>query len=298
MIHFAPITQRSVILSGAKDLCTLAAPKIRRVPENAAQVPPRGTFFIVENAPGTAKQDERRYDPSHALSDIGAGPGILLKLRYLRRSLMFTGRKLALTLAFTVLVAMALGVGCRGFFQGNALLSIAIQPPTPTVQLNQTQTLSAWGTYSNGNGGTTQITSGVAWSSDTPNVLSIDPNSGIATGQSLGTATVTASAQGISATASATVYIIVTSLTVTPNTWTFTGLAGGTNPVGFVVTSNGGTDVTTGAIFSANTTFITCVNGTDPVFCTASSGTTPGSYTITVTYPQTSAFTTIKVTAN
>jgi hypothetical protein len=300
MIHFAPITQRSVILSGAKDLCTLpAAPKIRRVPENAAQVPPRGTFFIVENAPGTAKQDERRYDPSHALSDIGAGPGILLKLRYLRRSLMFTGRKLALTLAFTVLVAMALGVGCRGFFQGNALLSIAIQPPTPTVQLNQTQTLSAWGTYSNGNGGTTQITSGVAWSSDTPNVLSIDPNSGVATGQSLGTATVTASAQGLSATASATVYILVTTLKVTPNTWSFSGAQGGTNPVGFVVTANGGTDVTSTAIFtSSNTTYINCVNSTDPVFCTAIPSTPPGPYQIVVSYPQTNLTALITVTAN
>jgi hypothetical protein len=210
---------------------------------------------------------------------------------------MFTAPKLALTFAFAILVALAFGAGCQGFFPPNSLLSIAIQPPTPNVVLGQTSTLQAWGTYQN-NSGQTLIKSGVAWSSDAPNVLSIDPNTGIATGQSLGTATVTASAQGISATASATVYIIVTSLTVTPNTWTFTGLAGGTNPVGFVVTSNGGTDVTTGAIFSANTTFITCVNGTDPVFCTASSGTTPGSYTITVTYPQTSAFTTIKVTAN
>ena len=29
---------------------------------------------------------------------------------------MLTGRKMALTLAFTVLVALAFGAGCRGFF--------------------------------------------------------------------------------------------------------------------------------------------------------------------------------------
>ncbi len=214
------------------------------------------------------------------------------------RGRMFTGRKLALTLAFTVLVALAFGVSCRGFFPANSLLSIAIQPPTPNVVLGQTSTLQAWGTYQNG-GGQTQITSGVAWSSDTPDVLSIDETTGVAMGNSLGPATVTASAQGLSATASATVYIVVSSLKVTPNTWSFTGASGGTNPVGFVVTANGGTDVTSSAIFtSSNTTYINCVNGTDPVFCTAIAGTPPNPYTIVVSYPQTNLTATINVTAN
>jgi len=210
---------------------------------------------------------------------------------------MWTGRKLTLTLAFTVLVALAFGMSCDGFFPPNSLLTISVQPPTPNVVLGQTSTLQAWGTYQNG-GGQTQIKSGVTWSSDTPEVLSIDENTGVATGQSLGTASVTASAQGLSATASATVYIIVTSLKVSPNTWSFTGAAGGTNPVGFVVSANGGTDVTSSAIFTANTTFISCVNGTDPVFCTASSGTTAGPYQIVVSYPQTTLTAIISVTAN
>jgi hypothetical protein len=211
---------------------------------------------------------------------------------------MFTAPKLALTFAFTILVALAFGAGCQGFFPPNSLLSIAIQPPTPTVVLGQTSNLEAWGTYQN-NSGQTLIKSGVAWSSDAPDVLSIDPNTGVATGQSLGTATVTASAQGLSATASATVYIIVNSLKVVPNTWNFSGAAGGTNPVGFVVTANGGTDVTSSAIFtSSNTTYINCVNGTDPVFCTAIPSTPVGPYTIVVSYPQTNLTATIIVTAN
>jgi hypothetical protein len=211
---------------------------------------------------------------------------------------MFTGRKLALTFAFAVLVALAFGAGCQGFFPPNALLSIAIQPPTPNVVLGQTSTLEAFGTYQN-NSGQTQIKSGVVWSSSAPDVLSIDENTGLATGQSLGTATVTASAQGLSATASATVFIIISSLTVTPNTWSFSGAAGGTNPVGFTVTANGGTDITSGAIFtSSNTTFINCVNGTVPVFCTAIAGTPVGPYTIVVSYPQTNITATINVTAN
>jgi trimeric autotransporter adhesin len=229
---------------------------------------------------------------------IEQGPSVLLKLSYLRRSfIMFTGRKLALTLAFTAFVAVAFGASCRGFFQPNSLVSVAVQPPSPNVILGQTTTLQAWGTYQDNS--RSQITSGVAWSSDTPTVLSIDETSGVATGASLGTATVTASSQGVSGTATATVYLVVTSLTVLPNTWSFSGAAGGTNPTGFVVTANGNQDVTTSAIFtSSNPSFISCVNGTDPVFCTAIAGTTPGPYTITVTYPETTLTATINVTAN
>jgi uncharacterized protein YjdB len=210
---------------------------------------------------------------------------------------MFTGRKLALTLAFTVFVALAFGPSCQGFFQPNSLVSIAVQPPSPNVVLGQTTTLQAWGTFQDNT--RSQITSGVAWTSDTPDVLSINETSGVASGVSLGTATVTAAAQGLSGTASATVYINITGLTVAPNTWTFTGAAGGQNPTGFVVMANGNTDVTTSAIFtSSNTTYINCVNGTDPVFCTAAAGTPPGPYTIVVSYPQTTLTATINVTAH
>jgi hypothetical protein len=210
---------------------------------------------------------------------------------------MFTGRKLALTLAFTVFVALAFGPSCQGFFQPNSLVSIAVQPPSPNVVLNQTTTLQAWGTYQDNT--RTQITGGVAWSSDTPDVLTINETSGVASGVGLGTAQVTAAAQGLSGTASATVYITVTSLTVlTPNTWTFVGANGGTSP-GFVVQVNGNTDVTSSSTFtSSNTTWINCVNGTDPVFCTAAASTPPGPYTIVVSYPQTTLTYTINVTAN
>jgi hypothetical protein len=130
---------------------------------------------------------------------------------------MLTGRKLALTLAFTVLVALAFGVSCTGFFPKPSLLSVAIQPASPQIVLGQTSTLQAWGTYDNNQH--TQITSGVAWSSDSANVA-IDQNSGVATGNSLGTATITATAQGISGTATATVIVgTINSLAVNPNTW-------------------------------------------------------------------------------
>jgi hypothetical protein len=211
---------------------------------------------------------------------------------------MLTGRKLALTLVFTGLVALAAGISCRGFFQPNSLVSVAVQPPSPNVLLGQSTTLQAWGTYQDNS--RSQIPSGVVWSSDTTDVLTFaDETSGVASGVGLGTASVTASAQGLSGTASATVYITVTSLTVLPNTWQFTGTVGGTNPTGFVVTANGTTDVTSSATFtSSNTTYINCVNGTDPVFCTAFAGTPAGPYTITVSYTGYSGTPTIAVTAN
>jgi hypothetical protein len=194
---------------------------------------------------------------------------------------MFTGRKLALTLAFTVLIALAAGVSCKDFFQPNSLETVAVQPPSPDILLSQTTNLQAWGTYQDNT--RTQITSGVAWSSSDPTVVTIDQNSGLATGVGVGSATITAAAQGLSGTASATVYIDITSLTVTPNTWGFKGTAGGSDS--FTVTANGGTDVTSSATFtSSNTTYINCVNGTAPVFCTGDASTPTGTYTITVSY--------------
>jgi hypothetical protein len=120
---------------------------------------------------------------------------------------MLIGRKLGLTLAFAVLVALAFGVSCTGFFPKNSLTAITIQPPTPQIEVGTPQTLQAWGTYAN-NTGTSQITSGVVWTSDSPSVLTIDATTGVATGQGQGgSATITASAQGLSGTATATVYL-------------------------------------------------------------------------------------------
>ena len=208
---------------------------------------------------------------------------------------MLTGRKLALNLVFTVLVALAFGVGCRGFFPKPVLNSIAIQPPSPQIAFTKTLTLQAWGTYDNGN--RQQITSGVAWTSNSGNVTFADPNSGVATGANLGTAGITASAQGLSGTATATVYLTITSLTVNPTTWTFIGKNGATTT--FKATANGNVDVTSGATFTpSDTTHFSCIDGTSPVPCTATNPTPAGNYTITVSYPGSTLTATVNVTVN
>src|SRR5258708_19719657 len=66
---------------------------------------------------------------------------------------MLNGRKLALELAFTVLVAVAFGASCRGFFPKPTLQSLAVGPATPTLQTgptNNTRQMTAGGTYDDG----------------------------------------------------------------------------------------------------------------------------------------------------
>jgi hypothetical protein len=165
-----------------------------------------------------------------------------------------------LTLAFTVLIALAAGVSCKDFFQPNSLESVVVQPPSPNVLLGETTDLQAWGTYQDNT--RTQITSGVAWTSSDPTIVSIDPNSGVATGVAAGTATITAAAQGLSGTASATVFITVTSISITPQSNSIANITG-TTTVPFVVKVNGSTDISSTAtltLYSGGTltTDVTC----------------------------------------
>ncbi len=233
---------------------------------------------------------------------------------------MLTGRKLALTLAFTVLVALATGISCKGFFQPNTLSSIAIQPPSPQIEVGSTttETLQAWGTYSDNS--RAQITSGVSWTSSDNTIVEIigacanAQPCGSATAEGVntgGTATITASAQGISATASATAYLgTVTSFEVclgtfvagqacNTGTWAPRSAKGGTQDYYVQATYQGSPiDLTTastfGAISPATTVgSITCDNTSSPASCTVTAGTTPfpQTYTFTVTYGTTNSVT-------
>jgi hypothetical protein len=222
---------------------------------------------------------------------------------------MLTGRKLALSLAFTVLVAVAFGMSCNGFFPPNSLTAISIQPPSPQIEVGaaNAQTLQAWGTYEDNS--RSQITSGVEWTSSDDTVISIGLTTGLATGENVGgQATITAAAQGLSATASATAYLgSVSDLQLCTGTYN-TGLC----PAGtvFISATNGGTqdyyakatydgapvDVTTVATWTVTPTAtsgsVTCDNSASPAVCTVEPQTAPtGNYTITVTYPGTTAVT-------
>jgi len=231
---------------------------------------------------------------------------------------MLTGRKLGLTLAFAVLVAVAFGISCNGFFTDPTLSSIAIQPPTPQVEVGSGNsiTLQAWGTYSDNS--RSQITSGVAWSSSGQgSTVDIDPKTGVMTGVgSGGTATITSAAQGISGTAQATAYLgTVTQFQVCLGSFGSTTCSSGATalPWGPDVTNNevqqnfiaqglnNGTelDLTTNSTWTITTSptsgTISCTNTSTPAVCTVTQGATAGSYVITVTYG-TSQTATINVT--
>jgi hypothetical protein len=220
---------------------------------------------------------------------------------------MLTGRKLALTLAFTALIALAFGVSCTGFFPPNSLTAVTIQPPSPQIEVGTAQNLQAWGTYAN-NTGTSQITSGVVWTSSDNTVLTINPTTGVATGVAPGgTATVTASAQGLSGTASATVYLgNITGFEVcmgssgattscssgsTALTWdvnatnqvTQSFVAQATNPA----PPPPMLDLTTASTWTVESSIsssISCDNSVSPASCTVDQNTAAGPYTISVTY--------------
>jgi|SRR5208282_2100520 hypothetical protein len=206
---------------------------------------------------------------------------------------MLTGRRLALTLAFWALVAITTGVSCRGFFVQPTLSSLAINPTAPSVLVNGTQTLTVYGTYSDGS--RSVVTSGVGWSSVPTSVATIvGTGSAILTGVASGSATITASAQALSTTATATVIGNVTAITVSPTSgsvsvggagapFTFAATPG---PPSYITADNGGT-----LLISPADGFITCTvsvdgKGNPDELCTAASGastTTP--YQLVMTYP-------------
>jgi hypothetical protein len=220
---------------------------------------------------------------------------------------MFTGRKLALTLAFTVLVALAFGPSCQGFFQPETLSTIAINPTAPQVNVGQTQTLTAYGTYTDSSGNTTRnvLTSGVSWSSSPSGIATVTgTGSAILTGVSSGTTTITASAEALSATASATVIGNVSGITVSPTSatisvsgsgaaFTFTANPG---PPNYITVDNGGTLVISPADGLITCTVSTDSNNNPDELCAATTGAgANGPYTIVMQYPSPSGST---VTSN
>jgi hypothetical protein len=206
--------------------------------------------------------------------------------------------KLRLAGALAVLATLALAASCRGFFQNPTLTSIAIAPTTPQVQLGTTTQLQVFGTYNDGS--RNQVKSGIAWSSSAPTVASIGQTSGVLTGAQIGTATITADAQGLSSTATATVFLSgITQIVVTPSTWNFSSATGNSNqPFTAKATANGTTvDITTtGAIWTPSISTITCAPSGTQELCSAATGIAQGTYTLTASYPGTTIVGTVTIT--
>jgi len=216
---------------------------------------------------------------------------------------MLTKRKLALTLAFTVLVAVAFGVSCKGFFVEPTLTSITINPTSPSVQLGETTTVKAYGVNSNDQG--SYLTSDVSWSSSDNTIATVTgTGSAVLTGLQIGTVTITAASESVTDSATATVYITISSMSINPTSASVT--PGETQS--FHVYANGGADdITSGAtltVYNDGTTTvasnISCAyNSTDlEQICTTYSSTSTGTYQVVASYTGTTITATATLNVN
>jgi hypothetical protein len=128
-----------------------------------------------------------------------------------------TKQKVRLVGAFAALATLALAVSCRGFFVGDTLQSIAVGPASVNVPVGSQQQMDAVGTYSpSGNTKDISATSGIVWqSSDATATVN---GTGLVTGVSAGTPTISAKLGTISGQASISVVLSnVTSIVISPS---------------------------------------------------------------------------------
>ncbi len=132
-----------------------------------------------------------------------------------------TKRKLQLLAALTVLLLCGVAVGCKGFFVNPTLTTITVDPPSPQVSQGSNQQMTATGTFDDGSVSTS--VSNLTWSSTPTSVATINSTSGLLSGVSVGSATVTASSANITGTTTVTVVLSnVTSIQVAPSSATIT----------------------------------------------------------------------------
>jgi len=187
------------------------------------------------------------------------------------------------------LVSLVTASGCKGFFV-NAPTSVTVSPSSPSLTSQQQQAFSALAAFSDNT--TTNVTTSATWSTSNSCIVSIitsGANAGNATDVGTGgSATITASYNGVSGTATATV---TTGLTISPcpqqvvGTFpevvfsvgqaavTFTA-SGATPPVTWTSDNSSVVNITTGG----TATFLAAGTAT----ITATAGTTTGTLFITV----------------
>ncbi|MFZ0285709.1 MAG: Ig-like domain-containing protein [Terriglobales bacterium] len=194
-------------------------------------------------------------------------------------------KKFKILAAFATLLLFAVGVACNGFFVDPVLTSVTVGP-TATINQGGTVQESAVGSY---NDGSTQALTNVSWSSDTEGVATIS-TSGLVTGVSPGSATITGASGTVSGTATITVALQnVTGITVTPTSTTIRA-GGGTAAFTAKATVAGGApvDVTATATWSATDANggddVTLTQGVSPETVTTTTATAGETITLTAAY--------------
>jgi Big-like domain-containing protein len=160
--------------------------------------------------------------------------------------------------ASALFMLLAIAAACGGFFVDPTLTAIAITPATPSVVQTKTQQLTATGSYDDGS--VSNISSKVSWSSSDSSTVSVT-GTGLVTGISPGSATITASSANISGSTTVGVTTAnLASIQVSPST--VSALTGQTVPFRAVATFVGGGtgDITDAVIWSSDNSKVSISN--------------------------------------
>ncbi len=179
-------------------------------------------------------------------------------------------RPLRRRLALTVAAGLALSpflASCSGFFVKPTISSVYVTPAAATLGVGQNTPLLAYATYSDG---TQNQLSGdsVGWTSSDTTIATVTSPGGSVTGVAIGSATITATAQGVSGTATVTVTVAnITSLVInttqgsTTNQTTAT-ISGAPNTLQFYAYANGSAnnDVTNAVNWTSSNTQVASIS--------------------------------------
>jgi trimeric autotransporter adhesin len=216
-----------------------------------------------------------------------------------------TKQKFKIAASLLMLVLLALIAGCNGFFVNPTLSSITITPSSPTLTaVNQTEQLTATGTYSDGTTNNITASSGTAWNSSDTAAVTIN-NTGLMKAISITqsssvtiTVTNTTSSGAVSGTATVCVGSTCTTssaISVTCDQGTTISLSGNGgvgSEVEFTATQDGSTVSSTATWSSSNSSVISIsstgggiasLEGTGTATITANVSGTTGTVTVTVT---------------
>ena len=175
-------------------------------------------------------------------------------------------RRLPLTVVVSLFLIASL-ISCSGFFIKPSISSIFITPSAATVGVGQMVSLAAFATYSDGT--QNEISgSSVGWTSSDPTIATVTSPGGSVTGVGIGSATITASSQGITGTATVNVTLgNITSLVITINQGstqpiTTATLSGIPNTLQFFAYANNSSsnDVTQSVTWSSSNTQVATIS--------------------------------------
>ena len=202
-------------------------------------------------------------------------------------------QRVTLGAALAVVVLLAVGTGCRGFFVNPTITSVTINPSTFNLQINQSVQFTATANFSDGS--TQDVTGSALWeSSDTTgNIVSVS-NTGVVTGKQTTTSGVTITAIYKGGTGTSTVTVGATTITITCNSCT-----SGNN---ISLSGNGGTGTqvtftsSVAANWSSNNSNVISISTSNSTTGTGTLGGTTGTVTITATAASGTGSGTLQVT--